>query len=223
MNIVVVSLTRATERRKNMIKQMEKLPSYHWHILQAVDGGELSGKQLEKRIHLPDGYRYGETMRPAEIATIMSHSNAIKLAKEEDWPYVLILEDDAVICEDFEKRVNYLLRILPPDWEHVYLSGIPRVGPFFAPQLSMMNIMPSTFTECITSTLIRKSVYNKILSYYSFFWTTADDMICALVSQGMKSYTLYPFVAFSDDKYSYIWEKEITRKHPSIKYFRNRL
>ncbi len=224
MNIVCISLNRAPERRAKMIAQLEKLPTFHWNILKAIDGGELSGKELERKIHLPGGYRYGETMRPAEIATIMSHSNAIRLAKEEDWPYVLVLEDDAVLCEDFEKRIKYLMSILPQDWEHVYLSGIPRGGLFFYPQLSMMNVVPSIFTECITGTLIRKEAYDKILSFYSFFWTTADDMICALISQGrLKSYTFYPFVLYSGDDYSYIWDHPINREHKSKKYFKNKI
>jgi GR25 family glycosyltransferase involved in LPS biosynthesis len=223
MNVVVVSLARAQERRKHMIEQLEKLPTYNWHILQAVDGGELSGKELDKRIHLPGGWRYGETMVPAEIATIMSHSNAIKLAKDNDWPYVLVLEDDAELCEDFEKRVNYLLRILPSDWQQVYLSGIPKAGPFFFPVLGLMNVLPSIFTECIPATLIRKSIYDKIINYYSFFWTTADDMICQLVAEGMKSYTFYPFVAYAKDQYSYIWDKPLNREHKSKKYYKNKI
>lgn len=224
MNIVVISLKRAVERRKKMIDQLGKLPTFSWSILNAIDGGGLSGKELEKRIHLPGGYRYGEKMLPGEIACTMSHSLAITLAKENKWPYVLILEDDAVLADDFEKRIKHLLRILPPGWEHVYLSTNPHGGLFFSPQLSFMNIIESTFCDCITAYLVRDTAYDKILNYYSFFWTTADDMIAQMIKEGrLKSYTFYPYVVYSGDEFSYIWDQPIKREHPSKKFFRNEM
>ena len=135
MNIVIISLERASNRRESIKNQLKTL-KIDAIIMDAVDGQNLSEEQKNKKIHLPNGYRFGETFKPGEIACTMSHINTLKIAKEKNWDYLIVLEDDVVLAEDFEKRIKFLFKILPANWEHVYLSGIPRIGLSSFPLLS---------------------------------------------------------------------------------------
>jgi glycosyl transferase family 25 len=220
MNIIVISLERAKERREKIKSQLKSL-NIDATILNAIDAHDLSESEKNKNITLKGGYRFGENFKPGEIACTMSHIKALEIAKNENWPYVIVLEDDVVLAEDFEKRINFLFKILPSNWEHVYLSGIPRFG--FAPQptLDLMNVVPSIFTECTHSMLIKNTVYEKIINYLSKFETTTDDSYNVLIKNGLKSYTFYPFITYANDEYTYIWDQNITRTHPSKKYFRH--
>jgi glycosyl transferase family 25 len=223
MNIVVISLERAKERREYIQSQLKSL-NIEAIIMDAIDVQKLSEFEKSKKIHLQGGYRFGDTFKPGEIACTMSHIQTIKIAKENNWPHFIVLEDDVVLAEDFEKRIKILFNILPNNWEHVYLSGIPRLGLSTLPNLQFLNVVPTIFTECTHSMLIRDIAYNKIISYLSKFETTTDDSYNNMISkETLKSYTYYPFVTYAYDPFTYIWEHKLERVHPSKKYFKNRI
>ncbi len=225
--MIVINLERAQERRERMVKQLKDLP-FDFTILDAVDGQKLTEDEKDKKISLDKGYRYGELFAPGEIACTMSHIKALELAKENDWPYVLVLEDDVVLAEDFVKRVKFLFRILPEDWEHVYLSGVPRTVAYairYNANLSFLNVVPSPIIDCIPITLIRNTAYDKIINYLNKFETTTDDSIIAMIFRynTLKSYTYFPFCAYVQDDFTYIWNEPVTRPHKSQWYFKNKI
>lgn len=224
-NLLVINLERAKERRQKMQDQLLDL-QIDGAIFDAVDWKSLEEMDLNKKIWLPGGYRYGEVMRPSEISCTMSHIKALQYAQSKSWPYVIILEDDVVLAEDFKERIRFLLKILPNGWEHVYLSGIPRLPFGYFPNLSFKHIEPSVFTECTFSMMIHSSAYQKIIDYLWKFSTTTDDMYCQMVKDKyINSFTYYPFVTYTDEVYSFIWDQN-TREgyvHPSKKYFRENI
>jgi len=223
MNIIVISLERATDRRIKMIDQLNTL-KIDAIIMDAVDGEELTDDEKNKKLHLEDGYRLGETFKPGEIACTMSHIKALQIAKEKQWPYLIVLEDDIILAEDFEKRIKFLFKIIPFNWEHVYLSGIPHPGSNIPPNLSYANIIPSVFTECTHSMIINNIVYDKVIDKLSLFETTTDDIYGhMLFSKQLISYTYYPFVTYPKDDYTYIWNHELKREHKAKQYFKNKL
>lgn len=52
-----------------------------------------------------------------------SHLSVIKQSIDDNINSILILEDDAVFCEDFNRSVDTFLNNLPEDWEMFYLGG----------------------------------------------------------------------------------------------------
>lgn len=222
-NIIVISLERAVERREKMIAQLNDL-GLDAVIMDAVDGQNLSEEEKNKHIHLPNGYRFGEQFKPGEIACTMSHINAIKIAKEKNWDYLIVLEDDVVLAQDFEKRIKFLFKILPANWEHVYLSGIPRLSLNYLPILDFAHVEPTVFTECTHSMLIKNVAYDKIINKLSLFETTTDDIYNSIIrDKQLISYTYYPFVSYANDNFTYIWNHELKREHKSKQYFRNHI
>jgi glycosyl transferase family 25 len=223
MNIIVISLKRAKERREKIKSQLSAL-NLDAVIMDAVDSQNLTNSEKNKKITLEGGYRFDKPFKPGEIACTMSHIKALQIAQKENWSYLIVLEDDVIIAEDFEKRINILFKIVPLDWEHVYLSGIPRFGFMPPPNIGFLNITPSIFTECTHSMIIRANSYKKVINYLQKFETTTDDSYNNMISTGeLKSYTFYPFVTYAYDEYTYIWDQKIEREHKSKKYFKNKL
>lgn len=223
MNIIIISLERAKERREKIESQLSVL-NIDAIIMNAVDSQNLSENEKNKIIHLEDGWRYGEKFKPGEIACTMSHIKALQIAEKENWPYLIVLEDDVILAEDFQKRIKILFSIIPQDWEHIYLSGIPRIGFMPPPMINFPNTVPSIFTECTHSMIIRNNSYNKIINYLQMFETTTDDSYNKLISdERLKSYTYYPFVSYAYDEYTYIWDQKLNREHKSKTYFKNKL
>lgn len=52
-----------------------------------------------------------------------SHMRIFECILCEDWGPTLILEDDAVFCEDFVLKASTYFDALPKDWEQAYLGG----------------------------------------------------------------------------------------------------
>jgi glycosyl transferase family 25 len=220
MNIIIISLERAKERRENIKKQLDSL-SINSVIMDAVDGNDLSADQLNKKIYLAGGWRFGEAFMPGEIGCTMSHIKALEMAKNQSWPYVIVLEDDITISSDFQKRLNLLFKLLPPDWEHVYLSGKPRSIPS-PTSLLFPTVEKSGLMEQTHSMIINQVAYDKIIAKLEKFETTTDDIYMDMISKKyINSYTYYPFITYANSSYSYIWNKAAGHniKNESRNYF----
>jgi glycosyl transferase family 25 len=223
-NIVVISLERAVERREKMIAQINNL-GLNAVIMDAIDGKDLSEEEKNKHLTLPGGWRFGEKFMPGEIGCTMSHIKALEYAKDNNWPYVIILEDDITIAQDFKKRIKLLFKLLPSDWEHVYLSGKPHIIPM--PTILLFpNVIESTLMQQTHSMIINEIAYNKIIEKLNKFETTTDDIYSdMLTKKELKSYTYYPFVTYANSDHSYIWGKTAGHniKNESRHYFKDKI
>lgn len=162
MNIIILSLERAKERRERIKAQLDAL-NLDAVIMDAVDGQSLSYSEKNKIIKNPvTGFRDGETFKPGEIGCIMSTIKAIKLAKEKNWEEVIIMDDDVVLSEDFRKGVNFLFRIIPTDWQHIYLGGhiYMAPAPVFQPTVLPLHFKVSG-SYCY---ILKKNAYKILLS-----------------------------------------------------------
>jgi len=224
MNIIVISLERAKERREKIKKQLADL-NLEAIIMDAVDGQNLTYSQKDKVIKNPTtGFRDGETFKPGEIGCIMSTINAIKIAKEKNWDEVIIMDDDIVLSEDFQKGVKFLFRIIPSDWQHIFLGGHIYMAPVpvFQP-----TVIPTYFkvsgSYCY---ILKKDAYDILLGELSEFELPVDDVIekISMREQKIKSYIFFPFLVYPDISDSFIWDKTGGDTiHPSFKYFKNKL
>ncbi len=104
MRTFVISLKDATERRKLMAQQLEKL-GIEFEFLDAFWGADyyddekFFSKQLSKHYEK-------RLLSPGEVGCALSHLAIYKKIIEENIPYALIFEDDAVISPD-------ILKVLP--------------------------------------------------------------------------------------------------------------
>jgi GR25 family glycosyltransferase involved in LPS biosynthesis len=224
MNIIVISLERAKERREQMETQLKKL-NIEAIMFNCFDVANIKNPTFGAKFTLPGGYRYGEDMKPGEIACTLSHIMALNMAKALNWEYVIILEDDVILAEDFEKRIKLLLNILPKNWEHVYLSGIPRFNTYFM-NSNLLQLIPSTKDKVnrvdgTCAFIIRNIAYDRFIVKLSSLETTPDDLINHFIfaEQQIKSYIYFPFVAFVNDEYTYIGETKNNRIHPSKQFY----
>jgi GR25 family glycosyltransferase involved in LPS biosynthesis len=224
MNIIVISLPRAIERREKIVSRLAEL-KIDATIMDAIDAKDLPAAQLDRTIkNTFVKWRDGEKFKPGEIGCLMSHIKAIKLAKENKWENVIILEDDVILSDEFKKGIKFLCRIIPPDWEHIFLGGHIYLS---APPIFQPSIVPVNFkVSGAYSYILRDKIYDKILGELSLMERPVDDVVemFTWATNRIRSYIFFPFLAYPDISHSYIWEKEDPNNiHPSIKYFKNKL
>lgn len=58
-----------------------------------------------------------------QLGCSKSHIEVIKDALKKNYRIISILEDDVILCNDFEYRLNYFLNTVPEDWEVLYMGS----------------------------------------------------------------------------------------------------
>ena len=223
MPIIVLNLDRAASRKETMVQQFKDLKIFDYHFLSAFDGRYLSNLTLNANIGM--GYGAGRLFQKAELAIIMTHLAAIKFAQMMDYESVIVLEDDVVLCKDWNTRLKTLKETLPNDWEYVYLSGhsdYVRFNVYEKPTLISSPKMVGAFSYMVNNT-----AYKKIIDHCMSFMTTFDDMVMYAIEQKkLVGYTYFPFMTFHNANDSYVWNEtpgHLTHNnnmHSSYKYFK---
>ena len=221
MNVIVISLKRAPLRRKNIKKELERVGVSDYILYDAFDGADITNQSL--KLTIKPGYK--DVFRPinnGEIGCILSHVGAIKLAQILKYEDVLILEDDSVLCDDFVSRYKYMKKLLPKDWEHVYLGA-------YIPEFSKVNFnltgIYKTDLRVLTthSYLLNSSVYDKVIKRLMSFEATADLLYNKMIlDKKLISYIFYPLFTYQNQRnISYI--SASLGSIDSKRFFRNKI
>jgi glycosyl transferase family 25 len=123
IQILVISLKRSLDRRKQAEKEMQKI-SLPWAFLDAVDGSALVVPPVEYKSNKVKRLQ-GYALTLNEIGCYLSHKEAWKCCVEKNVP-TLILEDDFVLSSNFEKILNALLNEVT-EWSFLRLQGLYEV------------------------------------------------------------------------------------------------
>lgn len=105
------------DRMKNMKKRLTEL-GIKADRFEAVLGGHINRTK----------YKFGQRplqvkeLNNGELGCYLSHVNIWKDAKEKGYKRILILEDDALFCNDFHKAFNEHWANTPDNWELLYLG-----------------------------------------------------------------------------------------------------
>lgn len=223
MNIILISLKRAKDRRNEMIEQFNKL-KLDPIIFDCFDTNDVKNPSFGAKFSLAGGYREGEYMKGGELACGLSHIMAINIAKSLNWEYVIILEDDIIISGQFKDKIDNLIKMLPNYWEHVYLTGIPRFYTnWYKTNITQLLPVTSQLVSRVDTTaayIVKKTAYDKIIKKLSSLETTPDDLITHMIlkENNLKSFLYLPFPIYIKNESSYIWNVKNLKDHQS-KYF----
>lgn len=230
--VYIINLEKRNDRKVAMQKQIKQLSIRNYEFISAIDGEELKNEQYPlpdyiNREHL--GEKYQKHFNNTEIACIQSHIKAIEKAKESNLDYVIILEDDVVLCDDWNKRLDKLLKLTPRSWNHIYLSGEPNEKERKTNPLNLapfLHVEKSINTMGAFSYILKNEVYDLVINELKKYTLPIDDVIKHMIEKGiLKSYTFYPFLSYHENEIPSsiwdrkIWEREYYYEHESKRYF----
>lgn len=216
--IIIVSLERATKRRSIMEEQMKKL-NLDYTMFPAFDGNDI----INNAFSLPiiKGAGIGRKLQKGEICCTLSHLSALKHAQLMKYDTVVMMEDDVIMCDDWNERIEKLLQMAPDNWEYIYLSGHSDYVQL--PKYNEPTIIPAPKMVSSFSYIVNKSGIEKLIKYCSELTTTYDDMIMhKILANKLNGYVYLPFVTYHCAEESYIWG-ETAKVHSSFYYFKKNL
>lgn len=108
IKILVISLTRSTDRRTAISSRLRAL-NLDFEFVDAVDAQSLTQSSIQEIQTSQRKYRdYGRNIGATEIACAMSHGKAYQDILNSNSDGGIILEDDAIISDAFKPFIDWL-------------------------------------------------------------------------------------------------------------------
>lgn len=114
-SLFFINRERDVVRRCHIERELARLP-FHATRINAVDGRDLPSWLLH---YFPDEDR----LSPGEVGCYASHLQVAQIISAEQVPLALVIEDDAILEDDFLAVLREAIENLPPDWNFLHLSG----------------------------------------------------------------------------------------------------
>jgi len=144
---------------------------------EAVDG---------QTVEVPAEWLHG----PGAWGCMLSHRQVLREAIADGLDSILILEDDAVCCEDFSRRVADFLRRVPDDWDCLMLGGQHLLPP--APVET--GIVRCGGTQRTHAFALRRRIMPGLLRFWEMVNTDHCDIVLAACCNHFAVYAPNPFL-----------------------------
>lgn len=194
INGFYLNLDRRPDRKTQM--ELELLKTNHnIQRYPAIDGNNL--KSL-------NGFRgFIPKSEKKQYATYLSHLNMIKLAKQNGWDKVIILEDDVTLCDDFDERLNLYLNSLPDNWEIAYI-GFTETPNTKLTKISKYIHRVNEVFGC-WGMVINSKIYDFLIKTIEDKNTIIDWITKDYIQTRMNCYVFIPFFGYVNNGYSDLW------------------
>lgn len=93
MQVHVINLKEAIERRKSITSQLEKL-RLKYDLFEAIRGSSLSEKELHEKVDMQEVAKYPNWLTPNMLGCSLSHLGVYRRIAESGTNWHLVLEDD---------------------------------------------------------------------------------------------------------------------------------
>lgn len=177
-NAIYINLSHRTDRKASMEKNWDGIVNLHRFNAVKNDIGRLGVYKSHKEI----------------LTEIQSESLYVN--------EIIVLEDDAVPCGDFNKRLDIFMKELPKDWDIFMLGYFSKENSKF--EKVSENIYKAQDRICAShSYIINPSSYYKILS--EFENSKYEHNIDVLLMEVQKKHNVYisiPTLTYQHSSYS---------------------
>ena len=143
MKAFVLNLRRSTERRKNIVKELET-HQVNYEIVEAIDGGAVPPEEMFAFADMEAVKRTPRWLTPRVLATSLSHRKVFKEIVDQGLNFGIVFEDDARLNEN----LNETVRAIQPnliDGEIVMLHyGSPSKSPIILSSRNKFDLKVSS-------------------------------------------------------------------------------
>jgi GR25 family glycosyltransferase involved in LPS biosynthesis len=198
--IICINLKRRPDRWAEMEIQLKK-HNIRAIRFEAVDGNPMKWKPYK-------GCFEGKMQSfPGNMGCIASHVNIYKMAKENKWKRVLIIEDDCDFIDNLNEIFNNSINSLPGDWDLLYFGGVHETrGGVFVPEKIDEHFVKAKRIITTTCYAIKETAYDlaikTILKDEPYFYTAIDGYLGAYIQPNCVTYSYHPPVAWQRASYS---------------------
>ena len=197
-HIYVINLERRKDRLDNIEKEMKK-HSLEYEIFKAADGLFMEVPKDSKKIN--------EINAQYILGCMVSHWGVVEDAWKNRYPFIIVLEDDIILCEDFIERIK-IIEGYKLDFDILYIGGH-----FDDLNISLENTEHKYIkrVNSVSGTygyIINSSIYEDILNNCNYNYGI-DEFYSKKIQTKNNCYAFIPFLVDHQKGYSDIAETTI--------------
>lgn len=195
MKIYCINLAHRTDRWESMEVQFEE------HGLTVERFNAIEGTDIKRMTRASVGNN----------GCTLSHWELVSRARVMNLPAIMVLEDDAVLCENFQQHLDEVIEALDidcPDWDMLMFGGShkePLLG-------SHPLYRQCTKTLTTHGYIIRQSLYDTVIKIMQELDTEVDGYYSSL-QPSRKIFVANPPLAWQRADYSDIQQRWMDYRH----------
>jgi len=190
------------DRKNEIIKILKEENILQYEFNEKYDKDEWDIDEL-KKIH---PYAFGKTpsgryLNDSEISLLLKHYDIIRELSSNNVEYVLVLEDDAILCDDFLDNLEKCFNELPKDWDLVWVGTCCDLH---EPKIKNKLVYKTKRgSRCTHAYLISKSCANKILNNINKITEAIDYSFNFFIKElDLNNYWIEPPLAIQNPYYT---------------------
>jgi GR25 family glycosyltransferase involved in LPS biosynthesis len=189
MKSYCINLRRRPDRWRFMSQQFKRL-GLEVERFEAIEGKRLSPDVVGAK-------------RPGGIACTMSHLAIIREAQRRGEPAIMLFEDDAVLCKDFNQRLALFLRTVPVGWDMLFL-GISSITNEIQITQNVHRLVNGWTTHAY---ILRRKMFAAVIESMSPQPCREPDEYYNALMPDHKCYVFLPCLSYQRDDWSDIKER----------------
>lgn len=196
--IICINLNKRTDRWSDMKQQFIK------HNIDVIRFEAIEGNPMDWKSHSFIGRR---NSFPGAMGCIASHVNVYKMAKENGWKNVLIIEDDCDFIENINELFEESIKTLPKDWDLLYFGGVHETkNGEFMPEPYNKYFVKAKRIITTTCYAVNHTCYdlilNTVLKTEPYFDCPIDTYLGAYIQPNLETYAYHPPIAWQRPSHS---------------------
>ena len=107
MEVYVINLKDAVERKISITRQLEKL-DIPYELFEAINGRSLSDDELAEKVDMGEVRKHPDWLTKGALGCALSHIAVYKKIVESNSEWNLILEDDVVVSDELKNILSHI-------------------------------------------------------------------------------------------------------------------
>lgn len=116
-------------------------------------------------------------IKAGRIGCLLSHFMLWKVLQHSNYEEILILEDDVVLCENFQEKLEVIKNQLPENWDYVFVGHCCLQDKKFCSKISDGIFISLEPPLCTHAYMIKKSTVPILIETNSQAWAAVDIQI----------------------------------------------
>lgn len=198
--IYICHWSKLTDRKNFILKHLSENNLDNFEFVETYDKDSWDKELIE--IEYPNifnvynsyGYNEPRKLKLSEISLVLKHCWIIKESKKHNYDSIMVLEDDALLVDNFVEKFNSYKNELPPDWDCAWIGSCCNLHAY--PIIENKHIYEVPGSRCTHAYLLSKKCINTVYNTIKYVDNCSDFYYNYLIDRfKLKNYWFEPELA----------------------------